>query len=85
MATAASKKHAENISRYYDQQLRRGFEKDDAVEYAIRQVWPLKSEDAQADIFAAIRHVFDEYPSGVSRKIALSSAVEKYRIAYIHG
>ncbi|QOI69528.1 hypothetical protein XaavBphi31_31 [Xanthomonas phage Xaa_vB_phi31] len=58
---------------------------DDAVTYAIAQVFFRYSEDAQADVFAAIRHAFDEYPNGTSRKIAVTGLLRNYSIRRIHG
>ncbi|AHB12120.1 hypothetical protein Paz_23 [Xylella phage Paz] len=83
MSTAS--KNAARILKYTDTRVRLGDDMDDAVTYAIAQVYPRQSEDSQADIFAAIRSAFDEYPNGTSRKIAVIGHLRRWQIGRIYG
>lgn len=83
MSTAA--KNASRLMKYTDTRVRLGDDVDDAVTYAIDQVYRMRSEDARADIYAAIREQFDLYPNGTSRKIALVGKLRAYEISRIYG
>lgn len=71
-------KRAQRLQKYYDTRIRLGDDKDTAVEYGLKILFPLYSEDAQADVFAFVRPAFDDYPSGLSRRIALTTALRKH-------
>ena len=77
---------AKRIATYYDQAIRRpDATKDDAVEYAVRQVFPRYSDEAQADVFAVIRESFDKYTSGITRRLDLTTRLRNYEYRRIHG
>lgn len=79
-------KRAQALGRYYDQAIRRpDTDRDEAVEYAIRQVFMSASEDARADIYAVVRECFDKYPSGITRRLGLTFALRNYQYKRIHG
>ncbi|QVR48657.1 hypothetical protein [Stenotrophomonas phage BUCT609] len=86
-ALEQAKKNEPRIRKYVNDRIRyHDVDMDDAVEYAIAQVYGNYSEDAQADVFAAIRHVFDEHPhDGTGRSIALKQALRNYAIRRITG
>lgn len=85
-AMEQAKKNEPRIRKYVSERVRLGGDLDGAVEYAIAQVYGNYSEDAQADVFASIRHVFDEHPyDGVGRSIALKQALRNYAIKRITG
>lgn len=83
-ALAKAKKATDNIEREYNNRVRSA-DKDEALEFAISRVYGERSEDAQADLFGAIRHLFDDYPSGITRKMALRSAIRNYEIRRVLG
>ncbi|WKC56412.1 hypothetical protein [Stenotrophomonas phage c9-N] len=85
-ALKTARKNVESIRKFVNNEVRLGADMDEAVEQAIAKYYSLRSEDAQADIFAAIRHVFDEHPhDGIGRKLALTEALRRYEIGRIHG
>lgn len=85
-ALALAKKNAPRIRDYVSTQVRLGYDMDEAVETAIARCYGSYSEDAQADVFGAIRHVFDEHPhDGVGRGLALREALRRYAIRRITG
>lgn len=85
-ALITAKKNVESIRKFVNTKVRLGSDLDEAVEQAIAKYYSMRSEDAQADIFAAIRHVFDEHPhDGTGRKLALTEALRRYEIGRIRG
>lgn len=79
-------KRATRISKYYDQAIRRpDANKDEAVEYAIKQVFPLYSEDALADLYAVVRESFDNFPGGITRRLDLTKRLRDYQYRRLHG
>lgn len=85
-ALIIAKKNVKLIRDYVNQRVRAGDDMDTAVEAAIARYYGQYTEDAQADIFASCRHVFDEHPhDGVGRKIALTEALRQYAIKRITG
>ncbi|WWO60299.1 hypothetical protein [Xanthomonas phage SB4] len=84
-ALKAAQKATESIERKYNERVRLGGDKDDAVTDAIKHAYPSLSEDAQADVFGRIRDLFDEFPSGITRKMALGKALRDYAIGRIYG
>lgn len=65
--------------------VRLGDDLDEALEDAIKQAFPMRSEDAQADLFAKLRPLLDEYPNGARRKIALTQALKGYEMGRARG
>jgi len=80
-----STKDAGRLLKYTNQRVVLGDDFDEAITYAVAQVYPRASEDAQADVYAAIRACFDEYPNGTSRKIAVVDRLRKYQLSRIYG
>lgn len=79
-------KRATRIAKYYDQAIRRpDATKDEAVEYAIKQVYPMYSEDALADVFASLRESFDKFPSGITRRMDLTFKLRDYQYKRTRG
>lgn len=79
-------KTAKRISTLYDQAIRRpDADKDSALESVIAKVYSTKSDEVQADIFASLRECFDKYQSGITRRLALTTALRNYAYKRIHG
>lgn len=87
---SAVKKKADVLMRRYDQLIRLidtddvDEARDESVTQALAFAYPERSEDAQADMFGCIRHVFDEYPAGVQRRMALHTELRKYELGRIY-
>lgn len=72
-------KRAARIMKHYDLQIRKpDVTKEDAIDSAIKRVYPTASEDAQADIYGYIGESFDKFPTGVARRISITGALRKY-------
>lgn len=84
-ALTYAKRAVDTIERRYNQLIRLDTDKEEAIDEAVAHAYPRRSEDAQADIVATIAHIFDEYPSGITRKMAMTTALRNYEIARIRG
>lgn len=80
------RKRAIRMSRQYDTYLRlHGGDMEDTLTRTIEELYPSLSEDAQADLYAAVYQSFSDYPSGVTRRIALTSALQSWNLRRIYG
>lgn len=79
------KTKADGIVDDTNQKLRNGVELEEALTEAISWHCRYLSEDAQADVFVAVRPCFDEFPHGTTRRIAVAHALKTNNIQFTYG
>lgn len=82
---SAHSKITDTILHRYNIRLRLGDDQDEALEDGIKTAYPARSEDAQADAFAILRPLLDEYTAGVQRRVAFTHAIKKYELSRTYG
>ena len=79
-------KRAKRLSMGYDVALRlHQKDREETLTGVIADQYPNLSEDAQADLYAAVYPSFENYPSGITRRIALTAALRNWSLRRIYG
>ena len=82
-----NKKQAKKLLTSYNNKVAWGKNVDQgaALQDAIDFVFPFRSDEQRADLYARLMEKWAEYPAGTSRELYVASTMQKWDYDIIHG
>ena len=82
-----NKKQAQKMLTSYNNAVAWGkaVDQDEALQNAIDFVFPFRSEEQRADLYARVMEKWPEYPAGTARALYVSSVMQQWDYDIIHG
>lgn len=77
---------AEKLLRSYNGATRwADADRDSALQEAVDFTFPMRSDEERADLYARLKEGWSTYKAGTSRKLFVTSTIQKWHMSVIHG